>query len=134
MDEYKVYISALPAYGAQPHHEGHSHYWVKRGGLVTKKGWGIKTWLESAELWMSVVLQEIKVMWGMEPSCPGEFASTSLGKRTGTRSKYIEKSNQVHPTHASKYSWENFIEKLDLSLFAYFHLWLCNKLCLLLFC
>ena len=24
MDEYKVYISALPAYGAQPHHEGQS--------------------------------------------------------------------------------------------------------------
>lgn len=36
----------------------------------------------------------------MEPSCPRQFARTSLGKRTGTRSRYIEKN--VLPVLAGK--------------------------------
>ena len=52
----------------------------------------------------------------MKPSCTREFASTLLAKRTGTRSKYMEKSHQEYPTHASKNSWEDFMEKLDLKL------------------
>ena len=48
----------------------------------------MKTGLKTAEKGISVVLQITKAMRCMEPSCPEEFVSTSLGKTTGTRFKY----------------------------------------------
>ena len=81
-----------------------------RGGLVTYKRWKMKTELETTEKKMSVVLQKTKAMPCMEPSCPGEFASTSLGKTTGTRlrcSTWRKAITSILPTLA----WKKMLQR-----------------------